>query len=727
MFLHWRLAFWVALAIPISFAGMFIVAYLMDVTINVISLFGMILVIGILVDDGIVIGESIYQEHENGKRRMQAALDGTMKVLPAVFAAIATTVVAFSTFLFLDGRLGDIFYEMAIVVIFSLVFSLVEGAFVLPTHVAHSHALDPDAKKNRVQRGFENFMFGVRDRMYAPVLRFSMRFPFITVAFMIGALVLSIAMFQGGLVRGTFFPVIESDNAQITLQMPAGTRETITDDYLQRIEDAVWRANEELMSEHTDAEGNRRPVVEQVQRSVGPTTAQGNVNVTLVDGEIRDELGVTNRMVVNRVRELTGPIDAAEVVTFGGSTLFGRPVSLALTGENYAELNAATEAMKEQMRQLPQLQDVVDNDQAGLREINVKLKEKAYFLGLDINQVLSQVRAGFFGAEAQRLQRGRDEVRVWVRYSDADRRTISDLENMRVRFADGREFPLNEIADLDIERGITNIYHIDGKREVRVEADISSNDVSVSDINTYLQDTLVPQTLANFPSVQPLYEGQNRDQAKTTASMQKILPVVLLLMFFFIALTFKSIGQTVAVFLLIPFGLIGVILGHFVLGQPISLFSTLGIIALIGILVNDALVFVSTYNDNLAEGMPQEDALYQAGISRFRPIVLTTFTTFAGLVPLLLEKSLQAQFLIPMAISVSFGLLVITVIILLLLPVLLKVLNRFKFAAASVVRNDGSVTYESVEPATRQAGGYQYLWYVLVGILGLMAVLYFVL
>ena len=728
MFLHWRLAFWVALAIPISFAGMFLVAYLMDVTINVISLFGMILVIGILVDDGIVIGESIYQEYENGKPRMRAALDGTMKVLPAVFAAIVTTVIAFSTFLFLDGQLGDIFYEMAIVVIFSLVFSLVEGAVVLPTHVAHSHALDPKAKKNKVQRAFENFLFGVRDKFYAPILRAAMRFGFLTFTIMVGVLILTFSMFRGGLVQGTFFPSIESDNAQISLQLPAGTREGITEKWLNHIEEAIWEANRQLNEEYPAPEGSTPvDIVKQVQKTVGPTTYQGSVDVTLADGEARDLLGVTNRMVVNRIRELTGEISEAEVITFGARSIFGKPVSLSLTGENYTELKAATQAMQREMQSLAQLQDVVDNNQEGLREISVKLKEKAYFLGLDISQVLSQVRAGFFGFEAQRLQRGRDEVRVWVRYDERDRRTIDDLENMRVRFADGREFPLSEIATLDIARGVTNIYHIDGRREVKVEADVSDDDVSVADITTFLQDTLVPKVLAQYPTVKPLYEGQNREQAKTAESISIIMPVVLLLMFFSIAITFKSIGQTIAVFLLIPFGMIGVILGHFAMGAPISLFSFLGVIALVGILVNDALVFVSTYNDNLKEGMPQPEALYQAGVSRFRPIVLTTFTTFAGLVPLLLEKSLQAQFLIPMAISVSFGLLVITVIILILLPVLLNAVNRFKYLAANLVNNDGSVTLESVEPATEAKGGYGYLWYIVVGLIALWAGLYFVL
>jgi len=706
MFLDWRLAFWVALAIPISFGGMFIVANALGVTINVISLFGMILVIGILVDDGIVIGESIYQYHEKGEKPLKAALDGTMKVLPAVFTAILTTVIAFSMFFFIDGRLGDFFREMAIVVIFSLIFSLVEGAFILPTHIAHSKGLQPNKEPNRIQRGLDKMMNWLRYTFYGPTLRFAMQNKFLTVSAFVALLIITMGGLRTGIIKGTFFPVIERDDISVTLQMPAGTREHITKEWMDHIEEAAWKANEELSAHFYN---NEKQAIQRVEKTLGPSTYAASLNIALLEGEFRDSLNL--RRVVNEIRKQAGPIREAELVTYGSQNAFGKPVSISLVGEDQERLKQATEAVKEEMRALSELTDVVDNNQEGLREINISLTEKARFLGLNLQEVVGQVRSGFFGSEVQRLQRGRDEVRVWVRYDDADRSSLTDLEAMRVRFLDGREFPISEIADLEVDRGVIGINHIDGKREIKVEADVSSDEVSVSDVTSALKTNIIPEVLKRYPGVQALYEGQNREQEKSVTSIQQVGSIVLALMFFCIALTFRSTSQALVVFLLIPFSMIGVGWGHYLMGAPISLFSILGVIALVGVLVNDSLVLVTTYNSYLEEGYSQMDAVYEAGVSRFRPIILTTFTTFAGLAPLLFEKSLQAQFLIPMAISVSYGLLAVTVANLLLLPVFLIVINRFKVYATWLWKGV-KPSNESVESAIRTETGYEFLWYI---------------
>jgi multidrug efflux pump subunit AcrB len=693
MFLHWRLAFWVALAIPISFAGMFICANLIGVTINVISLFGMIIVIGILVDDGIVIGENIYQMYEDGAKPYTAAVEGTLQVVPAVFAAIITTIIAFGSFLFIDGRLGDFFSEMAIVVIFSLLFSLIEGIVILPTHVAHSRALSPDRTPNAVQAWFDRRMVFLRDKIYAPALRFTMEYKEMVGALFILGTMLSFGALSGGFVNTTFFPVIERDDVTITLQMPAGTREAITQRWLDHIEAAAWEANDELSKTYFN---NEQQAIQRIEVSLGPSTYKGSLAIKLLDGEKRE--GLALREIINTIRAKAGPVDEAEVLSYGAQSAFGKPISISLVGEDYDELRSATDAVKASMQQITGLADVVDNNQEGLQEVNVRLKEKALYLDLDIQDVVGQIRQGFFGSEAQRLQRGQDEVRVWLRYTEEDRSSIEDLSKMRVRFADGRAFPISEIAELSVERGIIGINHLDGKREIKVESDIANDDVSVSDITANLQAVIIPKILEDYPGVSALYEGQNREQAKSTKSIQVVGSITLALMFFVIALTFRSVGQTIMVFLLIPFAFVGVIWGHWLMDAPISLFSFLGIIALIGILVNDSLVFVSTYNDMLRSGKDQMTALYEAGISRFRPIILTTVTTFAGLAPLLLEKSLQAKFLIPMAISVSFGLLAATVTILLLLPVLLIILNRFR-VYRDYLWNGVKPAHQQVEPA----------------------------
>lgn len=697
VFLHWRLAFWVALSIPISFAGMFIFANALDVTLNVISLFGMIIVIGILVDDGIVIGENIYSYHEKGIPRIKAAIEGTGNVLGAVFAAIITTVIAFSTFFFIDGTLGDFFVEMAIVVIFSLLFSLVEGAVILPTHVAHSKALDPDAKPNQVQRGFDALMNFLRDRLYAPVLDWTMRYKFLTLSFCVAILLWSVGLVGGGFVKTTFFPIIEGDDVSVTLQLPAGTPEDRTQEILSRIEEAAERVNRRMSEEVFGNDG--RELVERVEVKVGPTTYQGSATIALLPGEERGD--ITLRSVTNAIREEVGPIDEAEVLSYGGRSFFGKPVSVSLVGSNIQELEEATSAVKTELQQMAELTDVVDNNQEGLREMNITLKEKARYLGLDLQDIVGQVRSAFFGTEAQRLQRGEDEVRVWLRYGEDSRRSLADLRNMRIRLANGSEYPVSEIVNLEPQRGVIAINHTDGKREVKVEADVANNSVSVTDVNSLVSEKIIPRVLQDYPGVSTVSDGQVRNQQKTATSLGIVMPVALGLMFLVVALTFRSIGQAAILFSLLPFGLIGVIGGHWLMDKPISLFSALGIIALVGIIVNDGLVFIATYNDNLRSGMSMMEALNEAGRSRFRPILLTSVTTFAGLAPLLLEKSRQAQFLIPMAISVAFGLLAATLVLLILLPALLVLLNRGRVNVKTITSGERP-DYREVEPAYKE-------------------------
>ncbi|WP_116126409.1 efflux RND transporter permease subunit [Lewinella sp. IMCC34183] len=696
VFLHWRLAFWVALSIPISFAGMFIVASALDITLNVISLFGMIIVIGILVDDGIVIGENIYSYHERGLPRVKAALNGTVDVLGAVFAAILTTVIAFSSFFFIDGRLGDIFREMAIVVIFSLIFSLIEGAIILPTHISHSKALDPDVKPNWIQRKFDDLMTFLRDTLYAPILAWTMRFKFLTLSICLAVLFLSIGMVSGGFVLTTVFPTIERDEVDITLQLPAGTPETKTLEVLERIRDGAKRVNERMSEELYD---DGRQLVTRIEVAVGPTTYQGSLEVALLPGEERGDLEV--RVVQNAIRDEVGPVEEAEILSYGGNSFFGKPVSVSLVGSDIDELEAATLDVKAELEQMSELTDVTDTNQEGLREINITLKDKARYLGLDLQDIVGQVRSAFFGAEAQRLQRGEDEVRVWLRYGVDSRRSLADLNNMRVRLPDGTQYPISEIVNLEPQRGVIAINHTNGQREVKVEADIATNAVSVTDVNATVAEQIIPAVLANYPGVSTVPDGQVRDQMKTSASLWIVLPVVLGMMFFVVALTFRSAAQAAVLFLLLPFGLIGVIFGHWLIDKPISLFSGLGVIALVGIIVNDGLVFIATFNDNIRGGMTMMDALNEAGRSRFRPILLTSLTTFAGLAPLLLETSRQAQFLIPMAVSVAFGLLASTAVLLLLLPALMVLLNRLRVAMRRMSTGE-TVAYHEVEPAYQE-------------------------
>lgn len=693
LFLNYRLAFWVALAIPICFAGMFIVASSIGVTINVISLFGMILVIGILVDDGIVIAESIYQNSEEGMQPMNASVDGTSTVISAVSSAVITTVIAFSAFFFLDGRIGDFFREMAIVVIFSLIFSLIEGIFILPAHVAHSKALLRGQNKNKMNHYLEKGLNWVRNTFYMPLLRKAIAFPFISIAIVVAGLLITVGAVNGGFIKTTFFPNIPRDNFSAEIKMPAGTREDITIEMINRVEEAAIRVNKNLADEYFG--GKIEPIVK-FQKDIGPATNIAKLDMTLIDGESLGNLTALD--VMSQLRKEVGPMYEAESFTLFSGSPFGKPVSISLLGQNKEELSNAVEAVKKGLESIKDLKDIIDNNQEGLKEINVELKPEAYNLGFSIRDIVTQVRQGFFGAEVQRLQRGRDEVKVWVRYTESDRSNLSNLSEMRITNAAGLSVPLSQLANFSVERGIVNISHIDGQREIRVEADIASKQVSVRDITSDLKNELIPEILKNYPGVKVGFEGQEREQGKTINSVKKVMPIIFLLMLFVVILTFKSVSQSLILFATIPFAFIGVGLGHYLFDLQISLFSFLGVIALVGVMVNDGLVFIAAFNDKIKAGVRFEKAILETGASRFRPIILTSVTTIAGLAPLILEKSFQAQFLIPMAVSVAFGLIISTYLMLIIIPSLLIIINRIKGTALNLWEGE-KFEPEIVEPA----------------------------
>ncbi|MCF6341332.1 MAG: efflux RND transporter permease subunit [Bacteroidales bacterium] len=671
LFLNPWMAFWVAVGLPISFFGMFILADIYGVTINVISLFGMIVVVGILVDDGIVIAENIYHHYEKGKNPIRAAIDGTMEVLPAIVSAIITTIIAFSTFFFLDGRIGDYFGELAFVVIATLVISLIEAIIILPSHLAHSKALRGERSQNRIVQFMDKVMFWMRDKTYAPFLRFALNNKALIFAVIITLFVLTLASFKGGIIRGTFFPFIERDNISITLKMPSGSNEMITEAWIDKIEAAAWEVNEDIKKEREDGLG----VIKHIEKKIGPTTSDGSLNLILLEGETRN---MASFVIANAIAKKAGPVLGAESLSYGAGGSFGKPVSVAFLGNNLEELEGAKADLKAELNKLSALKDVNDNDRLGIKEIDVKLKDKAYMLGLTLQDVLGQIRSGFFGREVQRLQRGRDEVKIWVRYSEEGRSSITNLSEMFISTPSKDRVPFGEIATYSIKRGIVSINHLDGKRQIVVDADLVDETTSVTDILEDVQQNIVPGILAKYPSVTALFEGQNREAQKTSSSAGRVLPVVFFLIIAIITFTFRSFGQTMLLFVLIPFSLIGVAWGHWAHGIPVNILSMLGVIALIGILVNDGLVLVTKFNLYLKEGIPFKEAVYQAGVSRFRAIFLTSVTTVAGLAPLILEKSMQAQFLIPMAISVAYGITMATVLTLVLLPVLLVSLNSAK-------------------------------------------------
>ncbi len=700
LFLNARLAFWVAFGIPISFFGMFIFAAQLGITINVLSLFGMIIVIGILVDDGIVIGENIFHHYEKGKTPIQAAIDGTLEVIPPVVSAILTTIVAFSTFFFIDGRMGDFFSEVSAVVILTLTVSLIEALIILPAHIAHSKALIREDKKvgkidtflKKVNVVADKWLMKLRDVVYVPYLRFFLKNKFLGFAIPSALLIFSIGAIQGGIVGTSFFPRVASDLISINLTMTQGTNEKITDSIISGIEKKVWEINDEF----TKKQSGNKPVIQNIIKRIGPGTSKASLTVNLLPGEARDFPSIE---INNAIRKKVGPINGIESLTFGSNSNFGgSPVAVSLLGHNISELKAAKKELKRALINNPLLKDVSDNDPAGIKEIQIKLKDKAYVLGLNLQGIMQQVRGGFFGFQAQRFQRGQDEIRVYVRYEKEDRSSIKNLDDMWINTPLGTRVPFSEIASYQIERGEVAINHLEGKREIQITADMKSVDDSASDVLDDIKATIIPEITAKYPTISALFEGQNRQAQKTMVSVKIVGPIVLLLIYIIIAFTFRTYSQPIVLLILVPFSLIGVVWGHYFHHFPINILSWLGIIALIGIMVNDGLVLIGKFNIYLKEGMKYDEALLQAGKSRFRAIFLTSLTTIAGLAPLLLETSRQAQFLKPMAISISYGIGIATVLTLVMLPLLLSVSNAIKVFIKWMLTGK-EVTKEEVERA----------------------------
>ena len=700
LFLNVRLALWVAIGIPISFLGMFIFAAQLGVTINVLSLFGMIIVIGILVDDGIVIGENIYHHYEKGKTPIRAAIDGTLEVIPPIVSAILTTIIAFSTFFFLDGRIGNFFSEVSLVVILTLLVSLIEALIILPAHIAHSKALERKTKKrNKLNTFFfnvnqlaEKTLFYVRDNWFAPFLKFFFKHKILGFAIPIALLIVSIGALGGGVIKTSFFPSIASDRISINLKMLQGTNEMITDSIISEIEDAAWQINEKFTKKQTE----NLPVVENIIKRIGPGTSNGSLTVNLLPGEARD---FSSPEITNAIRDKVGKIHGIESLTFGsGGNFGGSPVAVSLLGNNIEELKAAKVELKDILASKPELKDISDNDPAGIIEIQIKLKDNAYLLGLSLQTIMGQVRSGFFGLQTQRFQRGQDEIKVWVRYKKEDRSSIKNLDDMWITTPSNQNVPFSEIATYEIRRGDVVINHLSSKREIQITADMSSPKESPTDILEDLKANVIPEISSKYPTVSAVFEGQNREMKKTTDSALQVGLTILALIYMVIAFTFRSYEQPLLLLLMIPFSLIGVIWGHWIHDFPINILSWLGIIALIGIMVNDGLVLIEKFNGYLKQGLKYDEALTQAALSRFRAIVLTSITTIAGLAPLLLEESRQAQFLQPMAVSISYGIGIATVLTLVMLPLLLSLSNSIKVFFKWLITGK-KVTKEEVERA----------------------------
>ncbi len=681
LFLRLRLALWVSVGMAISFLGAFWMMPTLGVSISLISLFAFILVLGIVVDDAIVVGENIFTHQHRSGQGLRGSIEGAQEVaLPVVFAVL-TTVAAFLPLLNVPGTTGKIMRVIPLIVIPCLVFSLIESMWILPSHLSHYKKKERKTEGwhvwNRFQRWFSLQLERVTHRAYAPSLAFALRWRYLTLAVAVATLLLTGGLVAGGVVRFVFFPTVEADFVSAAITMPQGTPVEVTSAAVGRLELAADELRQELRDEtgvdqfkFTFSAIGEQPFSRSQQQNAGGfqdrviSSHLGELTIELLPAE---ERSVGSETIANRWRDLTGSIPDAIELGFT-SSLFtpGDDVNVQLTGQNIPELRAAADALKDELGTYTGVFGISDSFIAGKQEIKLNIKPSAELLGLGLSDLARQVRQAFYGEEAQRILRGRDEIKVMVRYPESERRSLGDLENMRIRTVEGVEVPFSNVATVESGRGFATIRRVDRRRAINVTADVDPSQATAGDINADLGERILPELQRNFPGTQYSFEGQQAEQRDTMGGLARGFALALVLIFALLAIPLKSYGQPVIIMSAIPFGMVGAVLGHVMLGFDLTILSMFGLVALTGVVVNDSLVMVDFINRFRAEDLLE--SVKRAGVARFRPIVLTSLTTFGGLSPLMLEKSMQARFLIPMAVSLAFGVIFSTFITLVLVP-----------------------------------------------------------
>jgi multidrug efflux pump subunit AcrB len=704
LFLRLGLAGWVSFGLFVSFLGTLWVMPIMDVSINLLSLFAFILVLGIVVDDAIVVSENIHAHQEKHEHALEASILGAQEVSKPVIFAVLTTVAAFLPLLMVAGNTGKIMRGIPMVVIPTLLFSLIESLLVLPSHLSHRAKVVSEGKSdarrlnllglwNRLQKGFAARMDGFIHRFYAPFLERALVWRYFSISVAVGIFFITVGLMVGGWVKFQFFPPVEGDNVAAILTLPQGTPASVTRDAIDKLEGSVLKMREEIDQGRTEEEGS---VFRHVLASVGiqpynkmqqegagkfvPDISSphlGEVHVELTASELRE--GYSSNDLAKMWRTNTPHIPGVEELTFTASIFSsGEPINVQFIGRDFDRLRQAAARLKQHLLTYPGVQDISDSFREGKREIKMEIKPDAENAGLAQSDLGRQVRQAFYGEEAQRIQRGRDEIRVMVRYPEEHRRSIGNLEAMRIRLPDGTEIPYEEVADVQWGRGYSTIQRVDRRRAINVTADVDLTKGNTTEIINDLDTHFLPQLMEEFPELQYTWEGERREQQDTIMGIVQGYPLALVIIYALLAIPFRSYLQPFIVMSAIPFGLVGAVWGHIIMQLDLTILSMFGIVALSGVVVNDNLVLVVYINRQRELGLSLLQAVKKAGMARFRPILLTSLTTFVGLVPLILEKSVQAQFLIPMAISLAFGVMFATAISLVLVPAGYLVLEDIK-------------------------------------------------
>ena len=695
LFLDLQIAFWVAMGLPFSMLGTGALMYGTDQTLNMLSMFAFLMAIGIVVDDAIVVSDNVDRHRRMGKSLTAAAIDGTVEVIPSVISSVLTTVITFLPLCFVSGVMGKFIAVMPFAFISTLLMSLAESTLVLPGHLAHEknlvftiiglllYPLRPLlAVVAWLQRACDRGLKWFVKSVYSPFLDLCLDNRLSTLAAALAILLAAFGIVRSGITPFQLFPKIDASRLVAKVVFPDGTPATVTDEATTRLEQAASQASQKLSPAG-------EPIVTLVHRAVGQVAAQGEVGpdarmsgshvgavaVELVEGEFRD---VTSEQFISEWRRLAGDFPGNESLLFGTENIGpgGKTIEFKLlaaaNAEAVAQLEDAVERCKEWLAQYPGVIDIDDDSRPGKWEYQIKVKPRAEAMGVSLADLAGTIRASYYGEEVMRLQRGRHEVKLMVRYPQDERRTLATLADVRVAGPDGVKRPIRELADVSVVRGYSEINRLGQKRSITVTADIdvATSALTSSQITADMEKRLMPGLLADHPLVRVRWEGQKEQTNESLRSLGTGFVVALFAMFVLLTMEFKSYFQPFLILAAIPFGIAGAVFGHALMGMPLTLFSMFGLVALAGVVVNDSICLIDFINHRVRAGHPLRAALRESGCLRFRPVMLTSVTTIGGLLPLLLEKSFQAQFLIPMATALAFGLATTTLLVLILVPVM---------------------------------------------------------
>jgi multidrug efflux pump subunit AcrB len=711
LFLDLRLSFWAGMGMPISIAGALVILWMVGGSLNMISLFGLIMVLGIIVDDAIVVGEAIYyHQQQPGADPYLAAVKGVSEVGMPVFGAVTTTIIAFLPLMFVGGIMGKFISILPVVVIACLVVSLYECLLLLPAHLG-VHLPSERSDKSRIRRFFNLVHHHTGKRLerfsegpYQRFLTLSLHWRYLALSIAVAIFVITGGAVASGRIEVTMFPSFDSFMLTTVVEFPNGTPIEVTDAALDRIEKAAMALNDSVQTR------SGRPAVKKILRLAGenlndPYSATsenlGSVQIILVESTDR-RLG--SEQIMNLWEREIGNIPGIEALTVEELSAGppGKPIDVRIKGSDLALMRRAADDLQEIIKSFPGTSQIQSDLRPGRNEIRFTLRPEALNLGVSVADVGHQLNMAYFGGEALRLQRGRDEVKVMVRNTLEERSQQANIDNIRIRTADGREVPLRAVADIETGPGFATITRVDGLRAVGVSANADNEQMSAARINREIEINRFPELRERYPTLYFEFQGEQKDSAESVGSLKIGFPIALVGIYVIIATIFRSYIQPLIIMLTVPFGIIGAVLGHLLRSVDLSLMSLFGIVALAGVVVNDAIVLIESYNHHLAEGRDVMEALREAGKRRFRAVFLTTLSTVGGLTPLILERDLQAQFLVPMAISIAAGVAFATLLTLLLVPSLLLILNDLRRGWCYVMQGTVPERRADLEPARKR-------------------------